>query len=255
MLGVWLAQISAWISRPVISLAEWSPLVGLTAFFLGVAGAMAPCHLAASVGSITYFGNRRLREEGCYWREVGWYLVGKAAGYVALGMMFVFAGQKMLLPSLPLLSSARVIAGPLMVAIGLLLLGRLHLPGTGPRLAAVLRPLGRRRGGRWGAFLLGVAFSIGFCPTMFWLFFGLLMPLSIQTSYGLLLPSVFAVGTAAPLLLLLAIFEREGVNRPFVRKLRQAGQKVQWTAGMVLIGLGLVEISHACEHFLAWCLA
>jgi cytochrome c-type biogenesis protein len=32
-----------------------------------------------------------------------------------------------------------------------------------------------------GAFSLGIAVSLAFCPTLFWLFFGLLMPLALSS--------------------------------------------------------------------------
>lgn len=256
MLYLWLAQFSAWISRPLNALVELSPLVGLTAFILGVTGALAPCHLAASVGSITYFGNRQLREDRFFWRDVGWYVVGKTAVYMMLGALFVLAGRQVLALSAPVLSWARMFTGPLLIMIGLVLWGRLRLPGAGMRLAALLEPLGRRASGRWGAFLLGAVFSLGFCPTMFWLFFGLLMPMSLQVTYGPLLPLIFAWGTAVPLLLFLGIFGQVGLRRPPIRrKLRRFGQHVQGVAGGLLIGLGLLDILTTGTHFLLLCLS
>lgn len=255
MLYLWLVQFSAWVSRPLNALVEWSPLVGLTAFFLGLTGALAPCHLAASVGSITYFGNRQLQEERFFWRDVGWYVVGKTAVYVILGALFVIAGRQMLALSVSVLTWARMLTGPLLIMVGLVLWGRLRLPGTGMRLAATLEQWGRRSASGWGAFLLGVAFSLGFCPTMFWLFFGLLMPMSMQVTYGPLLPLVFAWGTAVPLLLFLVMLGPVGLRQPSIRKLRRFGRSVQGVAGGLLIGLGLLDILTNGGHLLLLCIA
>src|SRR5438477_39404 len=54
--------------------------------------------------------------------------------------------------------------------------------------------------GAGGAFLLGTAFSFAFCPTLFLLFFGLTIPLALQSSLGVVYPGVFALGTTLPLI-------------------------------------------------------
>src|SRR5207244_4516732 len=66
--------------------------------------------------------------------------------------------------------------------------------------------LERRAGdGASGAFVLGTAFSLAFCPTLFLLFFGLTIPLALASPVGVLYPGLFAVGTALPLLLLAGV--------------------------------------------------
>ena len=54
-----------------------------------------------------------------------------------------------------------------------------------------------RRGG-WGAFLLGVLFSLAFCPTSGVFYFGMLIPMSAAETGGYLLPAVFAAATGLP---------------------------------------------------------
>lgn len=91
-----------------------------------------------------------------------------------------------------------LVLGPLLIAIGVfMLLGdRLPLPsfgfrGNGESLA--------RRGG-WGALLLGVMFALAFCPTSGVFYFGILIPMSATSTAGYLLPVLFAVATALPVL-------------------------------------------------------
>ena len=54
--------------------------------------------------------------------------------------------------------------------------------------------------GPLGAYLLGVAFSFASCPTLFWLFFGLTIPLALRSTGGWTFPGVFPFGSslAAP---------------------------------------------------------
>lgn len=52
----------------------------------------------------------------------------------------------------------------------------------------------------WGALLIGVLFALAFCPTSGVFYFGMLIPLSASVTAGYLLPAVFAVATAIPVL-------------------------------------------------------
>jgi cytochrome c biogenesis protein CcdA len=56
--------------------------------------------------------------------------------------------------------------------------------------------------GMIGGFLLGVLFALAFCPYSAVLYFGILMPLALQSKEGILLPAIFAIGTALPVLII-----------------------------------------------------
>jgi hypothetical protein len=49
-------------------------------------------------------------------------------------------------------------------------------------------------GGAGRAYLLGLAFSLAFCPTLFWLFFGLTVPLALRSAGGWSFPGLLAAG-------------------------------------------------------------
>jgi cytochrome c-type biogenesis protein len=87
--------------------------------------------------------------------------------------------------------------GPLLIVVGLLLLGvfTLNLPGFGVRDGLQERV---DRWGVWGAGLLGVVFALSFCPVSAGLFFGSLVPLAVDQGSPLLLPSLYGIGTALP---------------------------------------------------------
>src|SRR5690625_7616808 len=53
------------------------------------------------------------------------------------------------------------------------------------------------------SFLMGVSFTLAFCPTMFMLFLFTLMPVVLATSYGSILPAIFGIGTSLPLLIVI----------------------------------------------------
>ena len=56
------------------------------------------------------------------------------------------------------------------------------------------------RGGYTGSFALGVLFALAFCPISAAIFFGSLIPLSLNSSYGITLPFIYGAGTGLPVL-------------------------------------------------------
>ncbi len=46
--------------------------------------------------------------------------------------------------------------------------------------------------------MLGIALAFAFCPESAVCYFGLLLPLSVTSSVGLLMPLIFAIGAALP---------------------------------------------------------
>ena len=48
--------------------------------------------------------------------------------------------------------------------------------------------------------MLGVLFAVAFCPTSGVFYFGMLIPMSASTTMGYLLPILFAVATALPVI-------------------------------------------------------
>ena len=88
---------------------------------------------------------------------------------------------------------------PVLLVIGLFMLfgNNLNLPQFGFK--------GNREGlakrGNWGALWLGMLFAMAFCPTSGIFYFGMLIPMSATSPAGYLLPVLFAVATALPVLI------------------------------------------------------
>jgi cytochrome c biogenesis protein CcdA len=93
------------------------------------------------------------------------------------------------------------VIGPLLIIIGLFMLDliKINIPGWHSLSE------GMQKKKRWGyadAILLGIILALAFCPYSSVLYFGMLIPLSVSSSSGLLLPLVFAIATAIPVIVL-----------------------------------------------------
>ena len=54
--------------------------------------------------------------------------------------------------------------------------------------------------GVWGAGLLGIVFALAFCPVSAGLFFGGLIPLAVKSNSPVLMPALYGIGTALPVI-------------------------------------------------------
>ena len=91
-----------------------------------------------------------------------------------------------------------------------------------------------------GAFLLGVTFSFAFCPTLFWLFFGLTVPLALRSAGGWSFPGLFALGSTLPLLVLSGVVALGfGALEATIGKLSRVQRIASAVAGAVFILAGL----------------
>ena len=242
----WLSVFSRLLSQPLGDFAYAVNLPLLSALVFGLIGAFAPCQLSTGVAALSYVA-RHAGEPRRVWAHTLAYLAGKASVYSLLGGGLVLAGLELSEISgtaIPLAVLARKLMGPLLIVVGLVLAGVLKLRfAVGQGASAAIE---RRLGGQTGvvpAYLLGVALAFTFCPTLFWLFFGLTLPLALAAPGGLLLPGVFALGTTLPLLALAALMTAGLVNwRAVVRRIRRFDLWAQRLVGGIFLLVGLNEI-------------
>jgi hypothetical protein len=87
---------------------------------------------------------------------------------------------------------------------------------------------------------MGMVFSLAFCPTLFLLFFGLTIPLGLRSGSELLVPGMFAIGTALPLLAYAGVLTAgQGVARSWVGRLSAGHTLVRRLAGAIFVLAGI----------------
>jgi hypothetical protein len=183
-------------AEPTGSLA----LAAGTALWLGLVTSISPCPLATNVAAIGFLA-RFSASAGLQLAAGLLYALGRALAYAAVGGAITWG-----LMSTPELSDllqrhvGRAI-GPLLVLAGMVLLGL--LPGM-PSFGATGVGFQRRLAsfGFAGSGLMGFAFALAFCPVSAALFFGSLLPLAFEQESIWLLPGLFGVGSAAPVVAL-----------------------------------------------------
>jgi len=172
----------------------------IAAFFIGLLTALSPCPLATNITAIAYISKKI--DSGKKTLLTGLvYTLGRMFTYVLLASLIVYIGVNVQAISLFLQKYGERIIGPLLIIIGLIMLNIIKLPSlkSSDKINKIKEKLSEK--GYLGAFLLGVIFALAFCPFSAVLFFGMLIPLALKFSDGILIPSVFALATGLPVII------------------------------------------------------
>lgn len=222
------------------NLLEGSTVPAVTAFLLGLLTAISPCPLAANIAAIGYL-SKDIENRRRVFRNGLLYTFGRILAYTLLGAALLIVlrqGASVFAIERTLARWGEPSIAPVLAAIGLFLLfgHRLDLPkfgfrGSGERIA--------RRGG-WGSLLLGMLFSLAFCPTSGVFYFGMLIPLSAAEPGGYFLPAVFAVATGLPVVVAawLLAYSVAGIG-VFYNRMQTIQKWVTRIAGTLFIAAGI----------------
>lgn len=199
------------------TLLESSSTPIITAFLLGLITAMSPCPLATNIAAIGFIGRDIENRKRVFFNGI-LYTLGRVVAYTLLGIILIviikggssFFGLQKFIGKY-----GEMIIGPALLLIGILMLfsNKLRLPSF------VLKSDGENvaKRGSWGAFLLGILFSLTFCPSSGIFYFGMLIPFSASVTMGYLLPIIFAIATALPVLVVAWIlaFSAEQIGKVY----------------------------------------
>jgi cytochrome c-type biogenesis protein len=193
---------------------EWAAGGGM-AFWLGILTAISPCPLATNIAAVSFIG-RDAGRTGHVLASGAAYALGRVLAYVVLAVLIVTSILS--IPGVAWFLQTRMsqILGPLLIVIGVFVLGWIRIPLPATRFGEALQ---RRAAGAGvlGAGFLGMLFALSFCPISAGLFFGSLVPLAVSARSPVVLPAIFGIGTGLPVVafaVMIALGAR-GVGRAF----------------------------------------
>ena len=209
-----------------------------SALWFGVLTSISPCPLATNIAAISFI-SRKVGSMRSVLLSGLLYALGRTAAYVALAAV-ITAG---------LLASGEIalflqrylnqVLGPALILVGMLLLGLLRSTASVTLVGAGMQERASKGGIGWAA-LLGILFALSFCPVSAGLFFGVLIPLSAAHGSIFVLPLVYGVGTAAPVIVfaVLIAFASQRLGSAFNR-LTQIERWVRFITGLVFVLAGI----------------
>jgi cytochrome c biogenesis protein CcdA len=175
-------------------------LFGLaSAFWLGILTSMSPCPLASNIAAISYISKNVVHLRAVLRAGIA-YTFGRMVTYALVGFIIIQS-----LVSVPFIAQflqkyMNKLLGPILIISGLFLLEVLKINISGFALSSEKQNKLAQKGGLIGSFALGLIFALSFCPISAGLFFGSLIPLSLQNTMGTTLPLIYGLGTGLPVL-------------------------------------------------------
>jgi cytochrome c biogenesis protein CcdA len=211
----------------------------IAAFFIGLMTAISPCPLATNITAIAYISKKI--DNGKHTLITGLvYTLGRMFTYVLLASLIVYIGINVQAISLYLQKYGERIIGPLLILLGIFMLGilKLNFIKSSGKLDKIKEKLSSK--GYFGSFLLGAIFALAFCPFSAVLFFGMLIPLALKYSDGILIPSVFAFATGLPVILLsfILVFSVSKLSS-IIKKVELVEKYTRYIVGSTFIIVGL----------------
>ncbi len=169
----------------------------VSALVLGLLTAISPCPMATNITAIGFIGKDLGNKNRVFYNGLI-YTLGRTFSYALLATILFLGADQFRISGIFQQYGEKII-GPLLVFIGIFMLGiiRLNFPAFS-RFTGRFQNRGRFN--YWDVFLLGMLFALAFCPYSGVLYFGMLIPLTISTS-GLHLPVVYAIATGIPVII------------------------------------------------------
>ncbi|MCX6112941.1 MAG: aromatic aminobenezylarsenical efflux permease ArsG family transporter [Proteobacteria bacterium] len=172
--------------------------VVFTAFWLGILTSISPCPLATNIASVTFISKKIAHPKFVIISGL-FYSIGRMLAYSVVG--FIVIKSFMGVPAIAnlLQKYMNMALGPILILIGIFLIDVIKLNIKGFSISKdKFEKLSNS--GALGSFVLGFIFALSFCPVSAALFFGSLIPLSLSSNIGAVLPFVYGFATGLPVL-------------------------------------------------------
>ena len=211
----------------------------VSALALGLLTAISPCPMATNITAIGFIGKDLGNKNRVFINGLV-YTLGRTFSYTVLALILYFSADQFNISSVFQQYGQKII-GPLLLIIGILMLGVIKL--NFPAFNKILKRFqNRTKFSYWDVFLLVIVFALAFCPYSGVLYFGMLIPLTISTS-GLHLPVVFAIATGIPVVIFawLIAFTISGVGTAY-NKIKNFEFWFRKVVAVIFIGMGIYYI-------------
>ena len=218
-------------------MSDWA-IAATEAFWYGFMTSISPCLLATNIAAISFL-SRRVDSLRFVFLSCACYIVGQAAAYVLLATALVESLLSITSVSFFLQNYMIKLVGPLLIVCALFLLELIDVQFSTGRMKAWAQSRANT-GGFYVAALLGVVFGMSFCPTTAAWFFIRLIPLSIEKQSSLMLPLLYAIGVALPVMAFSVIIaiSANRLTTVFAR-VGQVERYARYTAGAIFLLVGI----------------
>jgi cytochrome c-type biogenesis protein len=231
------------------SLIDNYNIPALSAFLLGILTSISPCPLATNITAVAFI-SKDIKTPKYTILSGLFYTIGRGISYTLLATLIYFGISSFSISSIFQGWGDKVL-GPVLIIIGLVMFGaiKIKLKGNNEKIEKIKVWLAGK--GYLGAMLLGMLFAFAFCPYSGVLFFGVLIPMVVESASGLLLAPLFALGTGLPVIIFafLIAFSMQAVGKTF-----SAVQKIEkwlrYGVASIFIITGVYYLQYLAKYLL-----
>ena len=182
------------------SLLELTNIPLLSAFILGLLTAISPCPLAMNITAIGFISKDIEDKKKIFYNGL-LYTLGRTISYTTLGILLYLGASTFHIARIFNMYGEKLM-GPLLIIIGVFMFDfiKINIPSQFNFTDKLSKKV--KFGSSINALLLGVIFALAFCPYSGVLFFGMLIPMTISSTSGLILPVSFAIATGLPVIII-----------------------------------------------------
>ncbi len=213
-----------------------------SALWLGILTSISPCPLTTNIAAVSFVG-RRVGNPAMVLISGMLYTAGRSLAYAAIGALAVSGMLSIPGVSFFLQKNMHFVIGPILLVTGVVLTGIIPINISISIDAARLQ----KKSEKWGLLgsaMIGILFALAFCPVSAALFFGSLIPLSIQHGSRIVLPTLYGIGTGLPVIVfsVLIAFGAGAVGKMFnaIAKYEIWARRL---TGIVFIVMGIYQIT------------
>jgi cytochrome c biogenesis protein CcdA len=206
----------------------------LTAILMGILINIDVCPLMANLAAITYVSKNSKRKSiilhGLF------YSLGRILSYTAIALLVYFGLSSFNFSFLT--QYGERIAGAVLIVSGIIMFILANKDDNEEEQEIKDTTISK---GYFGSLSLGIVLSLAFCPHSAALFFGILIPLTIKSAAGLLLPPVFAIGASLPIIIfsLFLSYNTEKIENIF-NKMEKLEQPLRYLTAIIFLITGLI---------------
>lgn len=223
-------------------LSQSTDLPLIAAFTLGLLVALNPCQLAICTSALAYECKK-----GKGFPNAIAFATGRATTYTLLGWitMCLIGGGKNVSSLQHTLSLAEAGIPYILIPIGLYLIFRAfhrhqHDGEKCHNSGKIIK-----RNAPWGSFVLGLTLALAFCPESAIFYFGMMIPLSLSSSTGAIIPIIFGLSASIPTIFIGWVMKKafnkaQSISKSFERF--QQGLNI--VTGLIFIILATLLLTH-----------
>ncbi len=188
----------------------------ITALWNGILTSISPCPLTTNIAAISFISRKTGHRREAILSGL-LYTVGRSLAYVIVGAIVLRGALEASELSFALQKFMNKLLGPILIVTGMFLLQMISFNIGRGRLASWAQKQAEKRGAASASLILGFIFALTFCPVSVFYFFGTMIAVMRQADSWLLLPTLYGIGTAVPVLIfsMLVVLASERLGKAF----------------------------------------